>query len=118
MKVGLYQTIELVEIDQIKGKILEMPGGDGCPYFLVEVIELHPDNECQDNLGCQVLVPKDRVFKYTRGIKAEIAQQEVIFDLLAVVAQYKDRDSKLVFKLETQRLKDFEEQVFDPRPEK
>jgi len=91
----------LVDRDQLKGKILTMPGGDGMPYYLVEIIEI-ADLDNEKFVGCQVIVPKDKVFKYIYKPQGKIQQQEVIFDRYQVVAQYKDRDDGRVFSLDDQ----------------
>ena len=96
MNVGSYQTISLIDAEQLKGKILQMPGGDTNPFYLVEILEEYGTSK-HSNVGCKVIVPRDKVFKYSKKNEAEISESQVIFDDCDIIAQYKDRDDKRVF---------------------
>lgn len=97
MKVGPFQTLCLIDGDQLRGKILTMPDGDLSEYYLVEITEEKKSGK-SDNLGCQVIVSKDKVLKYTKKYEGEKSEQQVIFDQYDVIAQYKNRDDDKVFK--------------------
>jgi len=114
MNVATFKTLELVDKDQLRGKILSMPGGDGDPYYLVEIIEEYTKYIKKTNVGCQVIVPRDMVFKYNNKQEGKITIQEVIFETCDVIAQYKDRDDNQVFDIDHCNYSD---QPYDPNKE-
>ena len=97
MKVGPFQTLALVDCDQLRGKILVMPDGDLSGYYLAEIIEEKKHREGTDRIGCKVLVSKDKVIKYTKKSEGEKSELQVIFDQLDVVAQFKNPGEEKVF---------------------
>jgi len=90
MKVGPYQTIRLIYDYQLRGKVLPMPEGEQSTCYLVEIIEEGSTQHGKSNIGCKVIVPKDKIFKYSKKDDDEKVEMQVIFDISEVLAQYQD----------------------------
>ena len=91
MNVGPYQTLELVQTEQVRGKVLPNPGGEDGRHFLVEILETSTEH---DWLGLKVIVAKEDVVKYQQKDKGENTFPAVIFDEHDILAQYAEPDDE------------------------
>lgn len=92
MKIESHQKMELINGDQVRGKRLAMEDPE---YYLVEITE---QLKVDSNVGCKVIVPKDKVFKYSHKEKEDGGYvQYVIFEQYEVIAQFSKHDDKKKF---------------------
>jgi len=100
LKVNHYQTICLIHNNQLKGKILPMPDGEQSSCYLVEIIEEKIQRQKEEsNVGCMIVVPKDKAFKYIKKVEGDKSETRVVFNIQDIVVQYQDIKDPRVLQL-------------------